>query len=85
MDRGALPPRLDQPVGPQPHQLLRHRYLLDPELLAQLGDRFLSIDKSAQHEQPLRMRQAPHQLGGGFRRRDHFFYIHDLEFIIFEC
>ena len=84
-DGRTLPPRLDQPVGSQTHQLLRHRHLLDVEFLTQFGNRFLIPAESAKHQQPLRMREAAQQVGRLAGCRDHFSYIHVLEFIIFEC
>lgn len=71
MDSRALATRLDQPIRPQPHELLRHRYLVDIELLTQLGNRLLAIYQSAQHQEALRVRQAAHQLGGRTSSRDH--------------
>ena len=81
----AFAARLDKAVRPQPHELLRHRHLLDGERVAQVGDRALAVDERAKDQQPLRVREAAHQVCGHFRRRDHFFYIHVLEFIILEC
>ena len=61
MDGRAVPPGLDQPVGPQSHELLRHRHLIDVEQLSQLGHRALLVSEGAQHEQTLWMGQAPEQ------------------------
>ncbi len=85
VDGRAFAARLDKAVRPQPHELLRHRHLLDGERVAQVGDRALAVDERAKDQQPLRVREAAHQVCGHFRRRDHFFYIHVLEFIILEC
>jgi hypothetical protein len=85
VDGGALAPRLDQPVRPQPHELLRHRHLLDFELLTQFGNRLLFVAQRTQNQKALRMRQAAQQLGGLSGGRYHFFYIHVIEFKKSEC
>lgn len=85
VDRGARTAGVDKSVASQPHELLRHRNLFDVEGLAQLGHGFFSIHQRAKHQKTLRMGQAPHQVGSQRRRRDHFFYIHSIEIISFEC
>lgn len=85
IDRRSFAAGFDESVGPEPHELLRHRDLPDPELLAQFGDRLFPVHQGAQHQQALRVGEAAHQYGGRLGGRDHFYYIHVLEFIILEC
>lgn len=85
MDRRSFPPRFHQAVGPEPHELLRHRHLFDVQFLPELGDGLLLGTERAQDQQALRMRQAAQQFGSLAGSGYHFFYIHVLEFIIFEC
>jgi predicted outer membrane lipoprotein len=44
---GSLAPGLDKPVRSQPHELLRHRHLLDAKLLTDFGHGLFPIDQSA--------------------------------------
>jgi len=55
VNRRPLAASLDQPVGPQPHELLRHRHLIDVQEFSQLSHGALLVAECAQHEQPLRM------------------------------
>ena len=85
VNRCPLAASLDQPVGPQSHELLRHRHLIDVQEFSQLSHGPLLVAECAQHEQPLRVGEAPKQFDSLSGGRDHIFYIHTLEFIIFEC
>lgn len=85
VNRRPLATGLDQPVGPQPHELLRHRHLIDVQELPQLSHGALLVAERAQHKQALRVGEAPKQFRGLSRGRDHISYIHTLEFMIFEC
>ena len=85
IDGCSLAAGLDKSIRSKPHELLRHRHLLDLELLTQFGDRLFSVHQGTKNQKPLRMRQAAHQHGSRLSGWNHFSYIHSIEFISFEC
>lgn len=85
INRCPVPARFDKAITAQPHEVLRQRNLVDLEAVAQIGHGFLAIHQRAKHQKALRVRQASHQVSRQMRRRYHLFYIHILEFILFEC
>jgi hypothetical protein len=85
IDGCSIAPGLHKAIRTKPHELLRHRNLVDSKLVPEIGNGFFRTYQSAQDQKPLGMRQAAHQVSGLPGSRDHFSYIHYLEFIRFEC
>jgi hypothetical protein len=58
VDRPRVPPRVHQPVLPQPRQLLRQMRLPHPQLALQRPYRALAMRQMAENQQPVRVRHA---------------------------